>query len=52
MAEEEINKLKQDLICLQGELESLDRKIEYPAARTTLKREIEAAACAPKARDI
>ena len=29
MAEEEINKLKQDLIVLQGELDSLDHKIEF-----------------------
>ena len=37
MAEEELNKLKQDLICLQGELDSLDEKIECPAARNILK---------------
>ena len=37
MAEEEINKIKQDLINLQGELESLDEKIECPAAREILK---------------
>ena len=37
MAEDEINKLKQDLINLQGELESLDEKIECPAAREILK---------------
>ena len=37
MAEEDINKLKQDLICLQGELDSLDEKIENSAARNILK---------------
>ena len=37
MAEEEINKLKRDLINLQGELDSLDHKIECPTARTILE---------------
>ena len=37
MAECEINQLKQDLINLQGELESLDQKIECLATRTILK---------------
>ena len=37
MAEEEINKLKEDLINLQGELDSLDHKIECPTARTILE---------------
>ena len=37
MAEEKINKLKQDLINLQGELDSLDHKIECPTARTILE---------------
>ena len=36
MAEEEIDKLKQDLICLQGELDSLDEKIECSAAKNIL----------------
>ena len=37
MAEEEINKLKQDLINLRGELDSLDHKIECPTASTILE---------------
>ena len=37
MAECEIDELKQDLINLQGELESLDQKIECLATRTILK---------------
>ena len=37
MAEDEINKLKEDLINLQGELDSLDQKIECPAARSILE---------------
>ena len=37
MAECEIDQLKQDLINLQGELESLDQKIECPATRKLLK---------------
>ena len=37
MAECEIDQLKQDLINLQGELESLDQKIECLATRTILK---------------
>ena len=37
MAEYEIDQLKQDLINLQGELESLDQKIECLATRTILK---------------
>ena len=37
MAEDEISKLKQDLTNLQGELESLDEKIECPAQREILK---------------
>ena len=37
MAECDIDQLKQDLINLQGELESLDQKIECLATRTILK---------------
>ena len=37
MSECEIDQLKQDLINLQGELESLDQKIECLATRTILK---------------
>ena len=37
MAECEIDQLKQDLINLQDELESLDQKIECLATRTILK---------------
>ena len=37
MAEDEIYKLKQDLTNLQGELESLDQKIDCPSAKTILE---------------
>ena len=36
MAEDEISKLKQDLTNLQGELESLDQKIDCPSAKLIL----------------
>ena len=37
MAEDEISKLKQDLTNLQGELESLDQKIDCPLTKTILE---------------
>ena len=37
MAEDEISKLKQDLTNLQGELESLDQKIDCPPTKTILE---------------